>query len=76
MCILILISANMLKNKISNKYIRLGLGVANIEDKMRESCLHWFSHVQRPRLYLRSVYEKYHKQLQLVGTYDKQKGMN
>ena len=49
MCILILINAYTLKNKIWNKYIRLELGVANIEDKMRENCLHCFSHVQRPK---------------------------
>ena len=36
-----------MKNRIWNEYIRKGLGVENIEKKMKESRLRWFGHVQR-----------------------------
>jgi hypothetical protein len=35
------------KNKIRNEKICLKIGVAPIDEKMRESCLRWFGHVQR-----------------------------
>ena len=35
------------KDRIRNEYIRETVGVAHIEDKLRENRLRWFSHVQR-----------------------------
>jgi SOS response regulatory protein OraA/RecX len=35
------------EDKIRNKDIRLKIGVAPIDEKMRESHLRWFGHVQR-----------------------------
>ncbi len=37
-----LISGNIRKDKIQNEEIRLKIGMAPIEKKMRESCLRWF----------------------------------
>ena len=36
-----------LEGRIQNKYIREGLGAANIEQKMKDNRLRWFRHVQR-----------------------------
>ena len=35
------------KNNIRNEKICLKIGVAPIDEKVRESCLRWFGHVQR-----------------------------
>ena len=35
------------KDMISNEEIRLKIRVAPIDEKMRESCLKWFGHVQK-----------------------------
>ena len=36
-----------LRNRIQNKDIRKGLGVANIKESMKENCLIWLGHVER-----------------------------
>ena len=41
------ISGNTRKNKIQNEEISLKIGVALIDEKMGESHLRWFDHVQR-----------------------------
>lgn len=38
---------NTRKDKIRNEFIHSKLWVAAVEKKMKESCLRWFSHVQR-----------------------------
>jgi hypothetical protein len=41
------IDKNTRKNRIRNEKILLKIGVTPIDEKMRESCLRWFGHVQR-----------------------------
>ena len=41
------VSENTRKDRILNEKIRLKIGVAPIDKKMRESHLRWFGHVQR-----------------------------
>ena len=40
-------SENIQKNRIQNKEIHLKIRVTPIDEKMRESHLRWFGHVQR-----------------------------
>ena len=40
-------SENIRKNRIQNKEIHLKIRVTPIDEKMRESHLRWFGHVQR-----------------------------
>ena len=40
-------SGNTMRDKVRNEIIRKKLGVAPIEDKMRENRLRWFGHVKR-----------------------------
>ena len=35
------------RDKVRNEDIRTKIGVASIEEKMRENCLRWFDHVRR-----------------------------
>jgi len=35
------------KDRISNEYVKGGIGVASIVDKMKENRLRWFGHVMR-----------------------------
>ena len=49
-CMLRWICGKSLKDRISNKHIREIVGVAPIEDKMREIRLRWFGHIQRKPL--------------------------
>lgn len=35
------------EDRIRNKYVRDQIGVASIEDKMRETRLRWFGHVMK-----------------------------
>ena len=50
MCILRWICGKTLKDRIRNEHIREMVGVAPIEDKMRENRLRWFGHIQRKPL--------------------------
>jgi hypothetical protein len=47
MRILIWMSGNTRKDKIRYEVIHSKSRVAAVEKKMKESCLRWFSHVQR-----------------------------
>ena len=38
---------NTKRDKVRNEDIRTKIGVASIEEKMRENCLRWFGHVRR-----------------------------
>jgi len=38
---------NTQRDKVRNEYIRTKIGVASIEEKMRENRLRWFDHVRR-----------------------------
>ena len=38
---------NTRRDKVKNKDIRIKIGVASIEEKMRENCLRWFDNVRR-----------------------------
>ena len=38
---------NTQRDKVRNEDIRTKIGVASIEEKMRENCLRWFDHVRR-----------------------------
>ena len=40
---------NTRRDKIRNEDIRTKIGVAFIEEKIRENCLRWFGHVRRTR---------------------------
>ena len=40
-------SGNTRNNLIQNEKIHLNIGVALVDEKMRESCLRWFIHVQK-----------------------------
>ena len=51
---------------LNRRYIRQGLGVANIEEKVKENCLTWFRHVQDEVLASRQRRQK-------VGTHETQK---
>ena len=44
------ICGKTLKDRIRNEHIREMIGVAPIEDKMRENRLWWFGHIQRKPL--------------------------
>ena len=44
------ICGKTLKDRIRNEHIREIVGVAPIEDKMRENRLRWFGHIQRKPL--------------------------
>ena len=44
------ICGKTLKDRIQNEHIREMVGVAPIEDKMRENRLRWFGHIQRRSL--------------------------
>ena len=44
------ICGKTLKDRIRNEHIREMVGVAPIEDKMRENRLRWFGHIQRKPL--------------------------
>lgn len=35
------------EDRIRNKYVRDKIGIASIEDKMRETRLRWFGHVMK-----------------------------
>jgi len=39
--------SNMRRDKVRNEDIRTKIGVASIEEKMRENLLRWFGHVRR-----------------------------
>lgn len=41
---------NTLRDQIQNENIQGKLEVASLEDKMRETCLSWFGHVQGGKL--------------------------
>ena len=41
------IEKNTRKNRIRNEKILLKIRVTPIDEKMRESCLRWFGHIQR-----------------------------
>ena len=41
------ISGNTQKDKIKNVDIHLKIAIAPLDEKMKESCLRWFGHVQR-----------------------------
>ena len=41
------ICGNKWRDKVRNEDIRTKIGVASIEEKMRENCLRWFGHVRR-----------------------------
>ena len=43
------ISGNTPKDRIQNEELHLKIGVAPIDEKMRESRLRWFGHIQRER---------------------------
>ena len=47
MCMLRWMSGHTLRDRIRNESIRKELGVANIEDKMKENRLRQFGHVRR-----------------------------
>ena len=47
MCMLRWMCGNTRRDKMRNEDIRTKIGVASIEEKMRENCLRWFSHVRR-----------------------------
>jgi len=47
MCMLRWMCGNMRKDKVRNEDIRTKIGVASIEEKMREHHLRWFGHVRR-----------------------------
>ena len=38
--------AQIKKDKVRNKDIRHQVGIAPIEDKLRENCLRWFGHIR------------------------------
>ena len=38
---------NTRRDEVRNEDIRTKIGVASIEEKMRENCLRWFGHVRR-----------------------------
>ena len=45
MCILRWMCGNTRRDKVRNEDIRTKIGVASIEEKMRENHLRWFGHV-------------------------------
>ena len=44
------ICGHLILDKIRNEVIRDKIGVASIEDKIRETCLRWFGHIRRRSL--------------------------
>ena len=46
MCMLCWMCGNM-RDKVRNEDIRTKIGVASIEEKMRENRLQWFGHMRR-----------------------------
>ena len=47
MCMLRWMCGNTQRDKVRNEDIRTKIGVASIEEKMRENRLRWFDHVRR-----------------------------
>ena len=47
MCMLRWMCGNTRRDKVRNEDIRTKIGVASIEEKMRENYLRWFGHVRR-----------------------------